>query len=365
MIDDSSDDEEEQALRDPDDQDEPNPGPTPWDLGLVGASMLGSLVLFSLGFVFLREANDRSDSIDTVHDKASLCRKPVAVATATGKPTSAGLTKTFDEGEEPPLLVELRSYVDGKTSYVRLGAPEVLPTKEVTVMNLWATWCKPCVNELPALRALFERHSDWSGKAMFLPVLTEDPSSTDTAYRDFKSAMPPFRRFLVEFGGFTDSLEKKQMWRKDLPVTFVIGCRQRIRWMHFGELDPPKIAEMEATVSKLIAELDSAECKKDVAACGDGRCNGMENKVSCKLDCPAGMVLCGDGVCDGPNENKENCPQDCGLAKCGDGVCGDGEAFKNCPKDCRGRCPKDFKCKAGFSCDSKGRCMDAMGFPQQ
>jgi peroxiredoxin len=30
---------------------------------------------------------------------------------------------------------------------------------EVTFLNVWATWCEPCREEIPALQALQERHS--------------------------------------------------------------------------------------------------------------------------------------------------------------------------------------------------------------
>lgn len=341
---------------------EPAPGPTVWDLLLIGGAMAGSLVCFGVGFISLRAIADDGDGIDTARAKSAICqnRKPVPTAGPSVEPPTRSETRR-DLDEEPPLLIELRSYENGKTSYLRLGTKEALPSREVTVMNLWATWCKPCVSELPVFKALFERHPDWKGKAAFLPVLTEDPSPTEIAFRDFKGLMPPLRGFLVEFGGFTDSLKKKQLWRGDLPVTFVVGCRQKIRWARFGEIDGPALEELEATVAKLMADLDSAECQKDVAVCGDGRCNGLENKVTCKQDCPADMVICGDTVCDGPGESKESCPQDC---RCGDGTCGEGETFRNCKKDCRPVCPRDRKCGSGYECDSKGRCMNEYGYEQ-
>ncbi len=34
------------------------------------------------------------------------------------------------------------------------------PNDQVTVVNFWATWCAPCVEELPAFMAVNEQHKD-------------------------------------------------------------------------------------------------------------------------------------------------------------------------------------------------------------
>jgi thiol-disulfide isomerase/thioredoxin len=46
-------------------------------------------------------------------------------------------------------------------------------TGSVVVINVWATWCKPCKHELPALVALRNRYSE--DDLILIGVLTDDP----------------------------------------------------------------------------------------------------------------------------------------------------------------------------------------------
>ena len=56
----------------------------------------------------------------------------------------------------------------GEPGSVRLAAPgDGIPT----LVNVWATWCPPCVEEVPLLQALHERAD---GRLRVLGVLTQD-----------------------------------------------------------------------------------------------------------------------------------------------------------------------------------------------
>ena len=53
------------------------------------------------------------------------------------------------------------------------------------VLNLWATWCGPCVKELPYFEAFAAAHPDAAVLAVHGPMITEDVSAwlAGTAYR--------------------------------------------------------------------------------------------------------------------------------------------------------------------------------------
>lgn len=72
------------------------------------------------------------------------------------------------------------------------GGPPVrldhLPAGTPTVVNLWASWCVPCVEELPALQRAHARLGD---RVRFLGVLTKDPSRNWTGTLEATGARYP------------------------------------------------------------------------------------------------------------------------------------------------------------------------------
>jgi len=48
---------------------------------------------------------------------------------------------------------------------------------KVVLINFWATWCPPCIAEMPSLQALYD---DYSDKVQFLFVTNEDFKTVDT-----------------------------------------------------------------------------------------------------------------------------------------------------------------------------------------
>lgn len=49
---------------------------------------------------------------------------------------------------------------------------------KIVLLNLWATWCAPCVHEMPALVQLHHEHPEW---AILAVSVDEDPE----AYKQF------------------------------------------------------------------------------------------------------------------------------------------------------------------------------------
>lgn len=72
----------------------------------------------------------------------------------------------------PPLVLE------------RPGASLALPDDEVTLLHVWATWCKPCREELPDLLAL-----DGQLPARLLTVSTDE--TWDVVAHFFEGEVPP------------------------------------------------------------------------------------------------------------------------------------------------------------------------------
>ena len=104
---------------------------------------------------------------------------------------------------------------------------------KTVVLNFWATWCTPCVKELPSLARLQAARTD----------LTVIALNVDT------KAEGPIADFLKEVGAseleaYTDP--KKKLWRafrlNSLPTTFVISADGRVvgRRERDAEWDSPE-----------------------------------------------------------------------------------------------------------------------------
>ena len=59
---------------------------------------------------------------------------------------------------------------------------EALKDHEAVVINLWATWCKPCENEMPFLNRFYEEYKDRAA-LIALSIGTEDTMEIIEAYR--------------------------------------------------------------------------------------------------------------------------------------------------------------------------------------
>jgi thiol-disulfide isomerase/thioredoxin len=62
---------------------------------------------------------------------------------------------------------------------------------QVVVLNLWATWCAPCVKELPTLARL---KSDFDGKVKVLTVSVDKPDNANLVVAKIK-ALPPLEDY--------------------------------------------------------------------------------------------------------------------------------------------------------------------------
>ena len=59
---------------------------------------------------------------------------------------------------------------------VALDGTRITPTSlagQAVIINFWNTWCIPCQDELPALRAFYERHRD-DPDVVFLGIVRDD-----------------------------------------------------------------------------------------------------------------------------------------------------------------------------------------------
>ena len=111
---------------------------------------------------------------------------------------------------------------------------------QIVVMNFWASWCGPCVTEMPA----FERvYNDYRERGVtFLGIDTQDVELAAKAFADridvtYPLAVDETGRLAVEFGQVgSDGVFA-------LPTTVIIGADGRVARTWVGELREETLRE--------------------------------------------------------------------------------------------------------------------------
>jgi cytochrome c biogenesis protein CcmG, thiol:disulfide interchange protein DsbE len=108
---------------------------------------------------------------------------------------------------------------------VRLG-----PSQPVTVLNVWATWCTSCREEMADLNAL---HTQFHGRGVRVIGVSVD-ASDESRVRRFAEEQK------LEFDVAHDPAQRVQQVYQvvGVPETFVIGTDGRLLWRHVGNLHP-------------------------------------------------------------------------------------------------------------------------------
>jgi thiol-disulfide isomerase/thioredoxin len=104
-------------------------------------------------------------------------------------------------------------------------------------INVWATWCKPCVQELPMLAGLRERFAadHLPLELVFLSVDADD--ATVAAFRKAHPGTPEGLRIRDEsvLGPWLQSIGLDE--NSALPIHLFVDAEQRIRCVRMGEVE--------------------------------------------------------------------------------------------------------------------------------
>lgn len=111
------------------------------------------------------------------------------------------------------------------------------PPGRPTLVNVWATWCPPCVEEVPDLAAFAERGGDRVG---LVGVLTQDSAT---------SALEFARQFRMHWPSVVDDQgEVFRAFRPGPPVTLFLDAAGPVVHKRSGKFDD--VAEIEQLVEQ-------------------------------------------------------------------------------------------------------------------
>ena len=163
----------------------------------------------------------------------------VGAACSSDKPAAEGSAATSDK-------VEIGAPAPGYSTVSLDGDSVSLAAHrgKVVLLNVWATWCHPCRDEIPELQAI---HVKYQPRGLELIGVSVDSDGSDDAIRtfmkDFRMTYPVWRD--------PDERVSSQFLVVGVPATFLIDRQGVLRWRKTGPIqpnDPSLTAAIEAAI---------------------------------------------------------------------------------------------------------------------
>lgn len=105
------------------------------------------------------------------------------------------------------------------------------------LVNFWATWCEPCVREMPLLQETAQQHRE---SLAVVGIAIDEPG----AVREFVEKLGIDYPIAV---GAADVINTQRRWGNPtgaLPYTVLVDPEGIIRWQHLGEVEPDQLADV-------------------------------------------------------------------------------------------------------------------------
>lgn len=113
---------------------------------------------------------------------------------------------------------------------------------KVVLLNIWATWCAPCREEIPFLQSLYDQHR---GDGLEIVGVSVDARGQESAIRDFAT------EFRMTYPIWRDPDERVQTMFLALgvPASYLIDRNGVLRWKRLGT-----IRASDTTLTRALAD---------------------------------------------------------------------------------------------------------------
>lgn len=157
----------------------------------------------------------------------------IGAATTVGLSFSGSDESTWAEATPAGLTLEITGAdIDG------LLVPPAGPETRWTLINVWATWCGPCREEIPALNRFVKDH----GKSVRVIGVSVDESPDEV--RLFRQTMP--MNYAVIMSTVVKGLPKPKV----VPTSFLLNPDGTVLRMLEGKLMARHLTDLELRLSK-------------------------------------------------------------------------------------------------------------------
>lgn len=118
------------------------------------------------------------------------------------------------------------------------------PGNELHVINFWATWCPPCVTELPYFEKLSK---EYEGKGVkFILISLDFPSQVESRlipFLDTNKITADVRVMTnIDYNSWIEKVDES--WQGNIPVTLFFNNAKGVRYFHPEELEESKLREL-------------------------------------------------------------------------------------------------------------------------
>jgi len=112
---------------------------------------------------------------------------------------------------------------------------------KVVILNMWATWCPPCVAEMPSFQKLY---NDYGDKVSFLFVAQDEKQKVSSFLSKNAYTLPVY---------YENGSRPKVFESNSIPVSYIIGKKGKISFTHTGAADWNSAA-IRLSLDALLAE---------------------------------------------------------------------------------------------------------------
>lgn len=135
------------------------------------------------------------------------------------------------------MVLGLGSYAAAQTvevyTFEQLEARIANQTQEVVVYNFWATWCKPCVEEMPAFEKLA---AEYKAKGVAVVFVSLDFKSKHAKVVEFAEKKKLEAEVILlnapDYNAWIDKISTE--WGGSIPATLVVKKTGNVRKFHEG-----------------------------------------------------------------------------------------------------------------------------------
>jgi thiol-disulfide isomerase/thioredoxin len=130
------------------------------------------------------------------------------------------------------------------------GAEATLPglAGHVVLLNFWATWCRPCLLEIPVLARVA---ADYGEKVLFVAVYHEEEAIHREAVTEWLTHQPEYFPHHVTWG---NPALLARFPHRFLPTTYVIGPHGQMSAKLRGAILGKREAELRAAIERALED---------------------------------------------------------------------------------------------------------------